>query len=110
MKRLGYTRFVAQGGDWGAVIVDLMGVQAPPELLAIHTNMPGVLPPEIAIPSPAVAQPAPAGLSAEEQRCYVQVSDVFTREESATGVQRRRHPQTLYGIADSPVCPLLDPR
>ncbi len=48
MKRLGYTRFVAQGGDWGVVIVDLMGVQAPAELLGIHSNMPGVLPPEIA--------------------------------------------------------------
>ena len=103
MKRLGYTRFVAQGGDWGAVIVDLMGVQAPPELLAIHTNMPGVLPPEIAQRfSPAVAQPAPAGLSAEEQRCYEQVSYVFTRG-IGYGVQMAMHPQTLYGIADSPV-------
>jgi pimeloyl-ACP methyl ester carboxylesterase len=102
MKRLGYTRFVAQGGDWGAVIVDLMGVQAPPELLAIHTNMPGVLPPEIAQRfSPAVAQPAPAGLSAEEQRCYEQVSYVFTRG-IGYGVQMAMHPQTLYGIADSP--------
>jgi pimeloyl-ACP methyl ester carboxylesterase len=102
MKRLGYTRFVAQGGDWGAVIVDLMGVQAPPELLAIHTNMPGVLPPEIAERfSPAVAQPAPAGLSAEEQRCYEQVSYVFTRG-IGYGVQMAMHPQTLYGIADSP--------
>jgi pimeloyl-ACP methyl ester carboxylesterase len=103
MKRLGYTRFVAQGGDWGAVIVDLMGVQAPPELLAIHTNMPGVLPPEIAQRfSPAVAQPAPAGLSAEEQRCYEQVSYVYTRG-IGYGVQMAMHPQTLYGIADSPV-------
>ena len=103
MKRLGYTRFVAQGGDWGAVIVDLMGVQAPPELLAIHTNMPGVLPPEIAQRfAPAVAQPAPAGLSAEEQRCYEQVSYVYTRG-IGYGVQMAMHPQTLYGIADSPV-------
>jgi pimeloyl-ACP methyl ester carboxylesterase len=102
MKRLGYTRFVAQGGDWGAVIVDLMGVQAPPELLAIHTNMPGVLPPEIAQRfAPAVAQPAPAGLSAEEQRCYEQVSYVYTRG-IGYGVQMAMHPQTLYGIADSP--------
>jgi pimeloyl-ACP methyl ester carboxylesterase len=102
MKRLGYTRFVAQGGDWGGVIVDLMGVQAPPELLAIHTNMPGVLPPEIAQRfAPAVAQPAPAGLSAEEQRCYEQVSYVYTRG-IGYGVQMAMHPQTLYGIADSP--------
>ena len=47
MKRLGYTKFVAQGGDWGALIVDLMGVQAPPELLGIHTNMAGAVPPDI---------------------------------------------------------------
>jgi pimeloyl-ACP methyl ester carboxylesterase len=102
MKRLGYTRFVAQGGDWGAVIVDLMGVQAPPELLAIHTNMPGVLPPEIASRfAPVVAQPAPAGLSAEEQRCYEQVSYVYAKG-IGYGVQMLLHPQTLYGIADSP--------
>src|SRR6202042_1864598 len=60
MKRLGYTHFVAQGGDWGAIIVDLMGVQAPAELLAIHSNMPGVLPPEISQRfAPVVAEPAP---------------------------------------------------
>src|SRR5207302_10766794 len=60
MKRLGYTRFVAQGGDWGAVIVDLMGKQAPPELLGIHSNMPGILPPEIAAGlAPLVGAPAP---------------------------------------------------
>jgi pimeloyl-ACP methyl ester carboxylesterase len=102
MKRLGYTRFVAQGGDWGAVIVDLMGVQAPPELLAIHSNMPGVLPPEIASRfAPVVAQPAPAGLSAEEQRCYEQVAYVYAKG-IGYGVQMLLHPQTLYGIADSP--------
>jgi pimeloyl-ACP methyl ester carboxylesterase len=102
MKRLGYTRFVAQGGDWGAIIVDLMGVQAPPELLAIHSNMPGVLPPEIASRfAPVVAEPAPAGLSAEEQRCYEQVAYVYTKG-IAYGVQMLLHPQTLYGIADSP--------
>ena len=79
MRRLGYTRFVAQGGDWGAIIVDLMGVLAPPELLAIHSNMPGVLPPEIAPGfAPLVVAPAPAGLSAEEQRAYEQVSYVYT--------------------------------
>jgi pimeloyl-ACP methyl ester carboxylesterase len=102
MKRLGYTRFVAQGGDWGGVIVDLMGVQAPPELLGIHSNMPGVLPPEIASRfAPVVAQPAPAGLSAEEQRCYEQVSYVYAKG-IGYGVQMLLHPQTLYGIADSP--------
>ena len=102
MKRLGYTRFVAQGGDWGAVIVDLMGVQAPPELLGIHSNMPGVLPPEIAQRfAPLVAAPAPAGLSAEEQRCYEQVSYMYTKG-IGYAVQMLLHPQTLYGIADSP--------
>ena len=80
MKRLGYTRFVAQGGDWGAVIVDLMGVQAPPELIGIHSNMPGVLPPEIAPGfAPLVVAPAPAGLSAEEQRC-LRAGDLHVHE------------------------------
>jgi len=102
MKRLGYTRFVAQGGDWGAVIVDLMGVQAPTELLAIHLNMPGVLPREIAAGfAPLVVAPAPAGLSAEEQRCYEQVSYVYTHG-IGYAIQMLLHPQTLYGIADSP--------
>jgi pimeloyl-ACP methyl ester carboxylesterase len=102
MKRLGYTRFVAQGGDWGAVIVDLMGVQAPPELLGIHSNMPGVLPPEIASGfAPLAVAPAPAGLSAEEQRCYEQVRYMYTRG-IGYAVQMLLHPQTLYGVADSP--------
>ena len=102
MKRLGYTRFVAQGGDWGAIIVDLMGVQAPAELAGIHSNMPGVLPPEIAKRfAPVVAEPAPSGLSAEERRCYEQVAYVYTKG-IAYGVQMLLHPQTLYGIADSP--------
>ena len=102
MKRLGYTRFVAQGGDWGAVIVDLMGVQAPPQLLGIHSNMPGILPPEIAAGfAPLVVAPAPAGLSPDEQRCYEDVTDVYTKG-IGYAVQMLLHPQTLYGIADSP--------
>ena len=102
MKRLGYARFVAQGGDWGAVIVDLMGVEAPPELLGIHLNMPGVLPPEIGRRfAPLVVAPAPAGLSAEEQRCYDQVSYVYIHG-IGYAIQMLLHPQTLYGIADSP--------
>ena len=101
MKRLGYTRFVAQGGDWGAIITDLMGVQAPPELLAIHTNMPGAVPPDI---SKAVGSgaPAPDGLSAEEARAYEQLLFVYTKGIGyATEMSLR--PQTLYGLADSPV-------
>ncbi len=102
MKRLGYTSFVAQGGDWGAVIVDLMGVQAPAELLGIHSNMPGVLPPEIAQGfAPLAVAPAPAGLSAEEQRAYEQVTYMYTKG-IGYAVQMLLHPQTLYGIADSP--------
>jgi pimeloyl-ACP methyl ester carboxylesterase len=101
MKRLGYTRFVAQGGDWGASITDLMGAQAAPELLGIHSNMPGTVQPDI---SKALASgaPAPAGLSADEQRAYEQLSFLYTKGIGyATEMALR--PQTLYGIADSPV-------
>jgi pimeloyl-ACP methyl ester carboxylesterase len=102
MRRLGYDRYVAQGGDWGAIIVDLMGVQAPPGLLGIHSNMPGVLPPEInSLFGPVRADPPPSGLSAEEQRAYDQVSLVYTRG-IGYGVEMALHPQTLYGISDSP--------
>jgi pimeloyl-ACP methyl ester carboxylesterase len=103
MKRLGYTRFVAQGGDWGAVIVDLIGVQAPPELLAIHSNMPGILPAEIAQRfGPVNVAPVPDGLSADERRCYEDVTDVYTKG-IGYAIQMLLRPQTLYGIADSPV-------
>jgi pimeloyl-ACP methyl ester carboxylesterase len=104
MKRLGYTRFVAQGGDWGALIVDLMGVQAPPELIGIHSNMPGIVPPEIAqlLFRPVNVAPAPAELSADEQRCYEDMSDVYTKG-IGYALQMALRPQTLYGIADSPV-------
>jgi pimeloyl-ACP methyl ester carboxylesterase len=102
MHRLGYDRYVAQGGDWGAIIADLMGVQAPAGLLGIHVNMPGVLPPEInSLFGPLRADPPPSGLSAEEQRCYEQVSVVYTKG-IGYGVEMALHPQTLYGIADSP--------
>ncbi len=102
MNRLGYDHYVAQGGDWGAIIADFMGVQAPPGLLGIHSNMPGVLPPEIAsLFGPLRADPPPNSLSAEEQRAYEQVSYVYTKG-IGYGVEMALRPQTLYGIADSP--------
>jgi pimeloyl-ACP methyl ester carboxylesterase len=101
MKRLGYTKFVAQGGDWGAVITDHMGLQAPPELLGIHTNMPGVFPTEIDQAAFSGA-PAPAGLSADEKVAYERLQFVY-QKGIAYGFQMGLRPQTLYGIADSPV-------
>jgi len=101
MKRLGYTRFVAQGGDWGAVVVDLMAAQAPPELLGIHTNMPGTVPPDV---SKAIASggPAPSGLSDEERLAY-ETLRVFSTKSVAYALEMGLRPQTLYGIADSPI-------
>jgi len=101
MKRLGYTKFVAQGGDWGAGIVDLMGVQAPPELLGIHTNMPGIFPADIDAAAFSGA-PAPSGLSADEKVAYERLQFVY-QKGIAYGYQMGLRPQTLYGIADSPV-------
>jgi len=101
MKRLGYTKFVAQGGDWGAVITDLMGLQAPPELLAIHTNMPGIFPNDID-QAAFSGKPAPSGLSADEKVAYERLQFVY-QKGIAYGFQMGLRPQTLYGIADSPV-------
>ena len=101
MKRLGYTRYVAQGGDWGALIVDLMGVEAPPELLGIHTNMAGAVPPEID-KTAFTGAPPPADLSAEERHAYDQLA-FFYKYGLAYAQEMGNHPQTLYGIADSPV-------
>jgi len=101
MKRLGYTQFVAQGGDWGAVVVDHMGLQAAPELLAIHTNMPGIFPNEIDAAAFSGAA-APAGLSADEKVAYERLQFVY-QKGIAYGYQMGLRPQTLYGIADSPV-------
>ena len=101
MKRLGYTKFVAQGGDWGAVVVDMMGLQAPPELLGIHTNMPGIFPPDIDKAAFSGA-PVPSGLSADEKVAYERLQFVY-QKGIAYGFQMGLRPQTLYGIADSPV-------
>ena len=101
MKRLGYTRFVAAGGDVGAQVGDELGVQAPPELLGIHTNMPGTVPADI---SRALSfhEPAPAGLSAEERHAWDQL-DFFYKKGLGYANEMSLRPQTLYGLADSPV-------
>jgi pimeloyl-ACP methyl ester carboxylesterase len=101
MKRLGYDRYVAQGGDWGAIIVDTMGVQAPPELIGIHTNMAGVITPDIDKAAGAGA-PVPSGLSDEEKHAYEQLKFVYTKGVGYA-YQMGLRPQTLYGIADSPI-------
>ncbi len=101
MKRLGYTKFVAQGGDWGAVITDVMATHAPPELLGIHSNMPGVIPPDIDKAAQSGA-PTPSGLSADETLAYERLKFVYSKG-IAYGYQMGLRPQTLYGIADSPV-------
>ena len=101
MKRLGYTRYVAQGGDWGAFVVDLMGVQAPEGLLAIHTNYPGSVPADV-YAALLAGDPPPSGLSAEERRAYEQL-DKTLKERVAYAKYMAARPQTLYGIADSPV-------
>ena len=101
MKRLGYTKFVAQGGDWGAIVVDMMGTQGHPELLGIHSNMPGIFSADIDNAARSGA-PTPTGLSADERLAYERVSLVYAKG-IGYGYQMGLRPQALYGIADSPV-------
>jgi len=101
MKRLGYTKFVAQGGDWGNCVTELMALQAPPELLGIHTNMAATVPADIDKAAFGGA-PAPSGLSAEELHAYEQLA-FFYKHGLGYAIEMANHPQTLYGIADSPV-------
>jgi pimeloyl-ACP methyl ester carboxylesterase len=100
MKRLGYTSYVAQGGDWGAIITDVMAAQAPKGLLGIHTNMPGAIPPAIDAAALAGA-PVPAGLSADETHAYQQLAAFYRDVYYALFMGTR--PQTLTALADSPV-------
>jgi pimeloyl-ACP methyl ester carboxylesterase len=106
IRRLGYQRFVAQGGDWGAQITDVMGAKAPPELLGIHSNMPGTVPPAIAKALASnvlgAGDPAPMGLSADEQRAYDRLAFLYTKGVGYA-LEMGNRPQTLYGLADSPV-------
>jgi pimeloyl-ACP methyl ester carboxylesterase len=110
MRRLGYTRFAAQGGDWGGIVVDALAggradpasaEPAPPELIGIHTNFPGVIPPEL-FGAAWIGTPAPAGVSDEERSTYQQMLDFFGTHV-AYGLIMGTRPQTLYGLADSPI-------
>jgi pimeloyl-ACP methyl ester carboxylesterase len=101
MKRLGYTRFAAQGGDWGALVSEQMGVQAPPELLGVHTNMPSAMPAAVAEALQS-GGPPPASLSTDERHAYDQL-EFFFKHDLGYAQEMATRPQTLYGIEDSPV-------
>ncbi len=101
MKRLGYTRFVAQGGDWGDAVTELMALQAPPELLGIHTNMPATVPADIA-KALQYGEAPPSHLTPEERHAYHQLA-IFYKHGLGYALEMANRPQTLYGIADSPV-------
>src|SRR5450432_400152 len=102
MKRLGYTRFVAQGGDWGNAITEMMALQAPPELIGIHTNMAATIPADVEKALQSGGQP-PYDLSADEKRAWDQL-DFFYKHGLGYAQEMAGRPQTLYAIEDSPIC------
>jgi len=101
MKRLGYSRFVAQGGDWGNLVTEQMALLVPPELIGIHTNMPAAVPTEVTR-ALQFGEPPPSGLSAEERHAYDQL-EFFYKRGLGYAREMGNRPQTLYGIGDSPV-------
>jgi pimeloyl-ACP methyl ester carboxylesterase len=101
MRRLAYQRFVAQGGDWGNAVTEQMALQAPPELVGIHTNMPATLPDDV-LRALQFGEPAPSGMSAEEQGAWDQL-DFFYKHGLAYAQEMGNRPQTLYALVDSPV-------
>ncbi|MFY0732495.1 epoxide hydrolase family protein [Pseudomonas sp. NFX15] len=101
MNRLGYTRYVAQGGDWGNAVTEQMALLTPPGLIAIHTNMPATVPDDIAN-ALKYGNPAPAGLSPDEQHAFDQL-DYFYKHGLGYAQEMAGRPQTLYGIEDSPI-------
>ena len=101
MQRLGYTKYVAQGGDWGNAVSEVMALQQPPGLLGIHTNMAATVPADVS-KALAVGGPPPAGLSPDEKHAWDQLDD-FYKNGLGYALEMNNRPQTLYGIADSPV-------
>jgi len=101
MQRLGYTRYVAQGGDWGNAVSEVMALQQPPGLLGIHTNMAATVPSDVS-KALSVGGPPPAGLSADEKHAWDQLDD-FYKHGLAYAQEMSNRPQTLYGVADSPI-------
>jgi len=101
MKRLGYKQFVAQGGDWGSPVTNEMAKLGDPGLLGIHVNLPGTVPPDIAKALQA-GDPPPSGLSADEKRAFDQLKVLFAKRRAYALIMGSR-PQTLYGLADSPI-------